>query len=289
MLQMKRATPGDREDIVRLWQAEFGDEEGFIDEFCAWCGWEQIFLLWEDGEARAMTAAPLMELTMPGGGTARAGYIYAHTTLKEFRGKGFGKMLLNYADFCLQNQNADCAVLVPAEESLFNYFARSGYRKGFALWEGAAEVSETPADGCALRTASPEEYRAVREERLAKIPHVATPLPMLEQQKKLCAAWGCDLYALELPTGIGCATAERHEDGSVYLRELLVPAGEEQNAIALLKQGLETPSLTFRRPCGADERENAAVRPFGAVKWYRAEQAEKWDGLEWGYFGLALD
>lgn len=289
MLQMKRATPENRDDIVMLWQAEFGDDEAFIDEFCAWCGWEQIFLLWEDGEARAMTAAPLMELTMPGGGTVRAGYIYAHTTWKEARGKGFGKMLLNYADFCLQNQNADCAVLVPAEESLFRYFACSGYQKGFALWEGTVEVPKAPVDGCALRAASAPEYRSIREERLADIPHVVTPLPMLEQQKKLCAAWGCDLYALELPAGMGCATAERHEDGSIYLRELLVPAGEKQNALALLGQALKVPCLTFRRPCGETEREGGNVRPFGAVKWYRPDGAAQWNGLELGYFGLALD
>ena len=289
MLQMKRATPENRNDIVMLWQAEFGDDEPFIDEFCAWCGWEQICLLWEDGEARAMTAAPLMELTMPGGGTVRAGYIYAHTTLKEHRGKGFGKMLLNYADFCLQNQNADCAVLVPAEDSLFRYFARSGYRTGFSLWEGTVEAPEIPAEGSCLRPAAAEEYREIREERLAYVPHVITPLPMLEQQKKLCVAWNCDLYVLNLPGGRGGAAAERWEDGRIFLRELLVPEGEEANAVALLGREFGVSKIRFRRPCREQERTDLHTRPFGTVKWYRPESAQQWDGMERGYFGPALD
>ena len=289
MLQMKRATPGNRDDIVMLWQAEFGDDEAFIDEFCAWCGWDQIYLLWEGGAIRAMTAAPLMELLMPDGGAVRAGYLYAHTTLKEHRGKGFGKMLLNYADFCLKNQNADCAVLVPAEDSLFRYFARSGYKVGFALWEGTVEVPETLGEGSSLKVATAEEYRAVREERLAKIPHAVMPLPMMEQQKKLCMKWNCDLYILELPGGMGCASAERWEDGRIFLRELLIPEGEESNALALLGKEFDVSKLRFRRPCTAQEGSDLRTRPFGAIKWYRTEGAQRWQSEERAYFGLALD
>ena len=62
MVQMKRATPKDREAILKIWGAEFGDGAEFIDPFIAWCGWDHIFLLWEEGKPCAMTAAPLMKL-----------------------------------------------------------------------------------------------------------------------------------------------------------------------------------------------------------------------------------
>lgn len=288
MLKLRRAVPEDRQAIMELWQAEFGDEAGFIDDFCAWCGWEQIFLLFEDGAPRSMIAAPLVDVTLPGGGAARAGYLYALTTLGESRGNGFGRMLLNYADFCLQNQKADCAVLVPAEESLFSFFARSGFAQAFALREellDGEELSEFETKGV-LRAATPEEYRAVQEKLLAGTPHVVSPVGLLGQQKKLCAASGAELYVLELNHGHGCAAAERQEDGSVLLRELLTPAEDREQALAALHTALKAERYTVRSPLEGAEK---CAKPFGVVKWYDTEKAKAWNGLSCGYLGLALD
>lgn len=291
MLQLKRAVPGDRDAIQALWQAEFRDGPDFIDAFCAWCGWEQIFLLREEGVPWAMAAAPLVELTLPGGGVARAGYLYALTTDQAARGNGFGHMLLQYADFCLQNQGADCAVLVPAQPSLFRFFASAGYAPAFAHVEETAEGGELPAPaaGTALEGAGPAEYLAIREERLGDLPHVITPLGLAEQQKALSLEAGGDLYALTLPTGAGCAAAERLPDGNVLIRELLVPPGEEGAALALLRERMPAERYTFRRPLAAGETGGAQARPFGAAKWYDSEKAAQWAGLADAYLGLALD
>lgn len=286
MLQMKRATAQDRADIHRLWQAEFGDDSGFIDAFCARCGWDRILLLWEDGAARALTAIPQMSVALPDGTEGTVGYVYAHTTLKEHRGKGFGRMLLNYADFCLQNRGADGVVLVPAEESLFDYFARSGYQKGFVLSERTGDPAAEIPDGAALCPVTPEEYRTLREQCLKGRPHGVLPLSLLEQQKELCLGQGGDLYELKLPGGPGCAAAEKGEDGTVFLRELLVPKGLEDGAAGLLNRELEGARVRFR--CPADGASDG-TRPFGAVKWYRPEWSEAWQEEKDPYFGLALD
>jgi len=286
MLQMRRATPENRGDIVKLWQEGFGDEEAFIDEFCAWCGWEQIFLLWEDGEPRSMTAAPLMEVTMPEGGNVKAGYIYAHTTLKEHRGKGFGKMLLNYADFCLQNQNADCAVLVPAEESLFDYFARSGYQKAFYLVEEEMKSTRDEEVRKVLMLTDEAEYQAIREELLKEIPHVVNPLPMLGQYQKNGEEKYLGLYSLEVNGKKGCAALECEKGKGIFLHELLIPEEELETAVAFLLDPAEVSSGRLRRPLFPGE---TGGKPFGAVKWYRPEPAERWAKCRNAYFGLVLD
>lgn len=291
MIQMKRAARSDRAAVCALWQAEFGDGPEFIDAFCAWCGWEQIFLLWDDGVPRTMVAAPLVEVTMPGGGRARAGYLYALTTDRTVRGGGFGHMILNYADFCLKNQGADCAVLVPAQPSLFRFFGSAGYRPAFTLWEGRADAGElgpAPA-GSGLEGADPARYLALQEERLAGLPHVVSPLGLLEQQRALCRSAGGDLYALDLPHGPGCAAAERLPDGTAVVRELLAPPGDGEAALALLHRELAAASYLVRRPLAGGEAGGGNARPFGAVNWYDREKAAQWGGRETAYLGLALD
>lgn len=286
MIQLKRAAPPDREAIHRLWMAEFGDTPDFIDRFCGWCGLEQVFLLWEDGTPRTMIAAPLVDVTLPGGGSARAGYLYALTTDRAARGSGFGRMMLNYADFCLQNQGADCAVLVPAQPSLFQFFGSVGFEAAFALEERSVRGSELSAPGTGvLRPAEPGEYQTIQEERLAGTPHMVSPLGLLEQQKALCREAGGDLYRLDLPHGSGCAAAEGQPDGSVLFRELLAPAEDVADALTLLHGRLAAPAYTVRLPASGA----AQTRPFGAVKWYRPAPAQTWNRLECGYLGLALD
>lgn len=286
MLQMRRAVPENRADIIQLWQAGFGDDEAFIDEFCAWCGYEQILLLWEDGEPRALTAVPLMEVAMPDGETAKVGYIYAHTTLKEHRGKGFGKMLLNYADFCLQNQNADGAVLVPAEESLFNYFARSGYQKAFYLKEEAMRPAEDGEVQPILKPVDEVEYHSIREELLKENPHVVNPLPMLKQYQQPGEEKSLGLYSVEVNGQTGCATVECGCGKELFLHELLVPQETLDRAAGLLLKAMEAECGKLRRPLFPGE---AGGKAFGAVKWYRPEAAQRWGNRQEAYFGLVMD
>lgn len=289
MLKLKRATPDDRQAIIKIWQAEFGDEVEFIDDFCDWCGWEQIFVMRDDDEPCSMIAAPLVDVVLADGRTVRAGYIYALTTLREFRGKGLARMGLNYADFCLQNRGADCAVLVPAQPSLFPYFATAGYETAFYMREDTVDAADigaaAPADE--LWTVSAEEYRVLREGCLRGLPHMVSPLGLLEQQKKLCVASGADLYALKLPHGRGCAAAERQKDGSVILRELLVPVEDRDAALAALHACLNAQRYVVRSRL-SDAEGDPDAKPFGVIKWYGQENGHG-GSCCCSYLGPALD
>ena len=99
--------------------------------------------------------------------------------------------------------------------------------------------------------------------------------------------WKCDLYVLDLPGGVGCAAAERWEDGRIFLREFLSTEGEEAHALALLGREFGVSKIRFRRPCR--ERMDLHTRPFGMIKWYRPEGAQRWGESRDGYFGFALE
>jgi len=286
MVQMKRATPKDREAILKIWGAEFGDGAEFIDPFIAWCGWDHIFLLWEEGKPCAMTAAPLMKLMLADGTTALGGYIYAHTTLKEHRGRGYGRMLLRYADFCMQMEGADCVTLVPAQPSLFDYFRTEFYLPAFFVRERSAEAGTLEADvGSAATPISPEEYGTIRELLLLNRAHAISPDGMLRQQKALSMLAKADLYAMETKTGTACAAVGMEEDGTAFCLEFIAPEGEEESAIAALHKTVGARAYTIRTPIETV----GEGRPFGMLKWYDADKAMKWACTKNAWFGLALD
>jgi len=285
MVQMKKATPNDRETILKIWGAEFGDGAEFIDPFIAWCGWEHIFLLWEDGKPCAMTAAPLLKVMLADGTTAFGGYVYAHTTLKEHRGRGYGRMLLRYADFCLQMEGADCVMLVPAQPSLFDYFRTEFYLPAFFVQDCRVEAKEIDAGECAAYPVLPEEYGTFRELCLLKRAHAVSPDGMLKQQKVLSVAAKADLYAMETEKGTACAAVGLNECGEAVCLEFLAPDGEEKKALAALHRTLGADAYVLRIPIGAV----GEGRPFGMLKWYDADKAMKWAGTKNAWFGLALD
>lgn len=58
-------------------------------------------------------------------------YLYAACTLKEYRGRGQMAELLDFATKTAQNRKKYFICLKPAEESLFDYYSRFGYKTVF--------------------------------------------------------------------------------------------------------------------------------------------------------------
>ncbi len=61
----------------------------------------------------------------------KVGYIYGVCTLPEFRGKGYMKKLLNYAESCIASKGYDCSFLVPESRYLERFYENIGYRNFF--------------------------------------------------------------------------------------------------------------------------------------------------------------
>lgn len=291
MIDIKPAAPADLADIHALWHKGFGDEADFVDSFyqrC--CKLEHTFLLREDGALRTMTAAPPVTLCLPDGTEAKSAYIYALTTDPQARGNGFGQILLKYADFYLSEHGTDCAVLVPAEPSLFQFFRAAGYDHAFAVSEIELPAGQIPLpDGSgSIRPAGAEEYNRVREERLAGTCHVACSDAMVDFQGFMSRESGGDLYLLDLPHGRGCAAVERLRQG-VMVKELLAPEGDLSAGLSLVAQAQPGPRCFVRYPIAGEGLSGDYGQPFGVIKWYDQELAARWSGERRGYLGLAFD
>lgn len=289
MIEMRRAAPEERQAVARLWNRVFGDDEKFLDEFYRLCTpYEELMVLVEDGVLRTILCAPDITLRCPNGRQLKAGYMYALATDPAIRGRGFGKDMMRFGEVCLKGRGADCAILVPAEPSLFRFFDQLSYVPVFSHIRQVLSPDELPAPqpGDRLTPAAPTEYNAIRREQLAGQLYTDYGDDLVEFQQLLSRAAGGGIWRLELPGGIGCAAVEVVDDVPV-VKELLCPPEDIDRAASLLARQYPAPRCILRLPPWCN-REGERVT-WGAVRWLYDHPSPWCPPGEVGYLGLAFD
>lgn len=290
MTEVRIARPEDAPTQKLLWKEGFGDSDTDIALFYDLC-WrpEESLVLLEDGALVSMLVLLPQTLALPGGGETKAAYIYALTTPKAFRGRGYGGQIIAAADWAAQRLGADCATLVPAEPSLRNYFGPMGYAPCFSTWRMEVASADIPAaaPGDHLATITPEEYGALRRSLLGDRPAVHYNRRMLEFQAGMCRLARGGLYRIQAAGLTGCAAAEYREAGRLVLKELLLPPQGQAAGLALLAQALPAQVCEVRMPVGWSGLPGGELWDFGRIKWYNREKAAQF-GPE-GYLGLGFD
>ena len=127
-----------KNDIPRLreiWKACFGDPDSYLDFYFA-----NGFPLFKtvvdrtDGEITSMlTVVPAFY--QKDGECFDAAYLYAVGTAPEWRGKGIASRLLSKTHELLRKDGIKAAMLFPAEDSLYRFYEKLGYRGGFSVRE----------------------------------------------------------------------------------------------------------------------------------------------------------
>ena len=122
----------DREDIIFLWNEAFGDDrkpiEFFLDNRC---NPQNTVVCEENGKIASMLfllEGRLFHKSV----NFDAYYLYAAATLKEFRGRGIMKEMLDYAAELSLRRKVDFICLKPAEKSLYDYYKSNGYKTIFS-------------------------------------------------------------------------------------------------------------------------------------------------------------
>ncbi len=142
-MMIKKVEPS--ADIVALWNEAFGDSPDeimfFINNlkngYCLGC--------YEGG--RLVSMLYLVSCCCEG---RRAQYVYAACTLKQYRGMGYMKVLLDYCKS--ECKNGFC--LIPADKGLAEYYCLNGINKQICInsisFDESDEICNYLFDGCEL-------------------------------------------------------------------------------------------------------------------------------------------
>lgn len=198
-VRLRPAHPTDTPALTQLWRQVFGDTAETIGAF--YRAFPRVRATVAENQAGELVcmAHVLPQTLTEEGRTHPAAYLYAVATREDYRGQGLAGTLLRFTEALLERLGYRCAVLVPAEPSLFGYYARLGYEPAFlrsrTAFSGGREIGW-------------EDYHR-RREALLTGPHM-TYGP--EVYRYLQTAYGVKFYE----TGTGIAAA-----GDTYTAEVL--------------------------------------------------------------------
>lgn len=120
-----------KEQLIDLWRSCFRDSEDFIRLFFERVYREEWALTIEE-EGEVISVLYLIPYRMNWEGQEiNVGYICGAGTLPSRRGEGLMGRLLHDAREVMRQRQMDLAVLIPAEERLFDYYRQYGYTEAF--------------------------------------------------------------------------------------------------------------------------------------------------------------
>ncbi len=267
------STAGEVPRLKALWKRCFGDEDGYIDHyFRTFYRPERALVLEAEGTVASMLLTFPFAVCTSDGACMPACYIYAFCTDPALQGRGYGRRLLSCGEDRAARAGCAAALMVPGEQSLFQFYESLGY-------ESTVFCREQPffpgqPGRCFPRPCTAEFYNRQREKWLKGLNHIRYPLPVLEYQKSLCRNAGGGFYDL----GGGVAAAERDEN-QLLIRELLTDDPEAAASALLGLLGGETARV--RLPVLPGE----TGQPFGVVKWLTPFRPASWAN-GWLAFGF---
>ena len=161
MILVKFENENIRLQAVSLWQEAFGDSAEYINFFLD--THESCTCLTHEENGKLCSALFLIEGSLCG---KSAYYLFAAATLKSQRGKGCMAKLLEKAENYAKQNGRAYIVLVPAENSLFDYYSRFGYNTCFyAKRQGINEEFEIDKTKCFVWNKAHEEYIKAESEK----------------------------------------------------------------------------------------------------------------------------
>ncbi|MGE4353260.1 MAG: GNAT family N-acetyltransferase [Oscillospiraceae bacterium] len=263
---LRRFSTADYPGLIHLWHTVFGDDESFISHFLTHIiKPAQGFLVEEDGITAA--AAYIIDgITVSG---REFPYIYAVSTLPEYRGRGFGEAV-SLACAELIASEGGIASLHPAEENLYAWYRKMGFLPSFAVRETSIAVPDK--DGVSLTPLSAAQYGAARRRIL--FPHIFADFSeaLLQWQLSLCGSGG--YFAFD--GGVLCAW----KSNTHLIVPELIATGNAIDAIAALAHLLDCSECTIRTPA-LDGYEG-----FGAKRDFIVSHSNH---TPIGYWGFAFD
>ena len=149
MIHYRKCNPSDLEALKALWLACFEEREDAADLFFN-RNISACHAYAAEDSGTVVAALYLIDCTLNG---FQAHYLCGAATLKRYRKRGIMSALIEYALEDAQNRGDRYSLLLPANEALYRFYARLGYRPDCYVKTAVFETADT---GGALNDGQPD-------------------------------------------------------------------------------------------------------------------------------------
>ncbi len=281
---IRLSRPGDEASLRQIWHDVFGDDFEYVDGFLdnAYAAGDAIVM--DNGEkiVSMVFLLPIGKFVTPENKEGIPCTVsYAFATPKEFRSRGYGRKIANYAVGHSFDTGSYVNTIVPAEDSLFGYYEKNvDYTEYFRTNECELMREEITAAPLPFKKVSAAEYSDAREAVLADRAHVAFSERFLGYQHYLSARSGGAMFVFESGS---VATAELFNNIAV-VKELLCSDDEFMPALAAIAGACSAEKFFVRTPVKSDSE----GRRFAMLKTAAGTDIETKSDIP-AWYGFAFD
>lgn len=268
--------------LKSLWQEAFGDSQDYVDFYFSNRFQPQETLVLGQPADAMLTLLPAGWTA--GGEEMPVRYVYAVATRRSARSKGLSTLLMSAADDWMKRSGIEAAFLVPAQKSLFGFYARQGFRRSVLMLDTLKLPKSGKSGGNVLLTpCSLEDFCRLRREFFSGIPHVSWGSKALEYAYREILETGGRILKVSSPFECGYVVC------SEYSQEQACPQAVLKEC-ALSRRGLYEAAGALYRELGAEVllvRIPGESRDYGMAKAYTPRARRLL--FSGAYLGLALD
>jgi len=156
---------GDIQTLKNLWKCIFKDTDEYINLFFNYkFDFEKTFVYKTDN--KIVSALYYFDVILTNGcNEFKAAYICGIATLPAMRGKGIAGKLIETCIGELKEKDYDIALLIPANESLFNYYKKFGFNKFsyISCWESDYNNTVKPESKTLIVKRTDEDIKLLKE------------------------------------------------------------------------------------------------------------------------------
>ena len=228
---IRRFEDRDCPQLIALWQTVFGDSEAFVCDFLDYIVFPGRGFV---AEIEGMIAAAAYIIDGINVSGTPHPYIYAVSTLPEFRGRGYGEAVSRACAELISAEGGKAA-LHPAEESLFAWYGKMGFYPAVSVYEGKITATENAIE---ITPLSPAAYAEKRRRLLCGTSFADFDTKLLDWWQK---NWKAEFYGFNS----GCMAVLRVNENDAFVPELIATekAVSALSALGVKEICVRTPEL----------------------------------------------